>query len=212
MTFGFTENSAERSIQQRWRDVEFYVADSWKIRPARDPRLRRALVAVHNPYDVDDTISSFDPVALRPGPRQRPLQRHAAAARLQRLPGGGAPGRDGGAEPVARRRRTATSRRASGSRGTSQGNGKTALRAGLGRFFQRESLQNGLNLGFNPPFNNIQTGSRTLDSNAEPFPGAFAANAGIPQFGLDTCGTYRQQLAVERHAWSARSRATRPSS
>ena len=33
MAFDFTENSGERSIQQRWRDVEAYVADSWKIHP-----------------------------------------------------------------------------------------------------------------------------------------------------------------------------------
>ena len=77
------------------------------------------------------------------------------------------------------------------------GNGKTAVRAGLGRFFQRESLQNGLNLGFNPPFNRSQLGSRTLDSNAEPFPGAFSANEGIPQYGLDTSGKFGLHLAVE---------------
>ena len=69
-----------------------------------------------------------------------------------------------------------------------KGNGKTSLRAGLGQFYQRESLQNGLNLGFNPPFNGVLDGSRTLDSNAEPFPDAFATNDGIPQYGLDTAG------------------------
>ena len=68
------------------------------------------------------------------------------------------------------------------------GNGKMALRAGVGRFVERESLQNGLNLGFNPPFNRTLLGSRTLDSNAEPFPDAFNEDQGIPQFGVDTSG------------------------
>ena len=68
------------------------------------------------------------------------------------------------------------------------GHGKTIVRAGVGEFFERESLQGGLNLGFNPPFNQAQLGSRTLDSAAEPFPGAFASNQGIPIFGLDTSG------------------------
>jgi len=68
------------------------------------------------------------------------------------------------------------------------GNGLTSVRAGVGQFYQRESLQNGLNLGFNPPFNRVLVGSRTLDSTAEPFPDAFATNDGIPQYGLDTSG------------------------
>ena len=59
---------------------------------------------------------------------------------------------------------------------------------GVGQFYQRESLQSGLNLGFNPPFNQAQLGSRTLDSAAEPFPDAFASNQGIPAYGLDTSG------------------------
>jgi len=70
------------------------------------------------------------------------------------------------------------------------GNGKTAIRAGLGRFYLRESLQGGLNLGFNPPFNLAQAGSRMLDSNVEPFPGAFSANQGIPSYGVDPEGNF----------------------
>ena len=67
---------------------------------------------------------------------------------------------------------------------------------------ERESLQNGLNLGFNLPFNRTVLGSRTLDSNAEPFPDAFSTDQGIPQFGLDTSGkmgyNWQWNVSVER--------------
>src|SRR5262249_31977480 len=33
MAFDFSEAKAERSIQQRWRDLELYASDSWKWRP-----------------------------------------------------------------------------------------------------------------------------------------------------------------------------------
>ncbi len=96
-------------------------------------------------------------------------------------------------------------RRGSGSLGTSLGPAGRRVRAGVGRFIERESLQNGLNLGFNPPFNRSQLGSRTLDSNAEPFPGAFSANEGIPQFGLDTSGkfgyTWQWNLTVQKEVF-----------
>jgi hypothetical protein len=82
------------------------------------------------------------------------------------------------------------------------GNGKTAVRAGVGQFYQRESLQNGLNLGFNPPFNRTVLGSRTLDSNAEPFADAFSTDQGIPQYGLDTSGrmgyNWQWNVSVQR--------------
>src|SRR5262249_46381134 len=66
MAFDFSEPSAERSIQQRWRDFEAYVADSWRVRPhlARDYGLRWS--RFENPYDAGDTISSWDATAFNP--------------------------------------------------------------------------------------------------------------------------------------------------
>jgi Carboxypeptidase regulatory-like domain len=187
MAFDFTEASAERSIHQRWRDVEIYAQDSWKVAPhvTIDYGLRYS--RFENPYDAADTIASFDPSAFNPA-----LGSDACNGML--LPPGSnacqAAGLQGGVAGPSRAL-TKTKNYFAPRLGVAwdvRGDGKSAVRAGLGQFYQRESLQNGLNLGFNPPFNRTLIGSRTLDSNAEPFPGAFATNDGVPQYGLDTSG------------------------
>jgi len=187
MAFDFSENRAERSIQQRWRDVEAYIQDSWKISPRVTIDYGLRWSRFENPYDVGDTISSFDVTAFDPA-----IGSDACNGML--LPPGSTAchdagllgGRDGPSRSLTKTKNFFAPR--FGAAWDVFGDGKTALRAGVGQFYQRESLQNGLNLGFNPPFNRLLAGSRTLDSAAEPFPDAFAADDGVPQYGLDTSG------------------------
>jgi hypothetical protein len=75
------------------------------------------------------------------------------------------------------------------------GDGKTALRAGLGRFYLRERLSGGLSYAANPPFVATQTGLRYFDSNAEPYDGAFSVGAGSPSAG-------RELRAVIPNSWT----------
>jgi len=201
MAFSFSEPSAERSIQQRWRDVEAYVADSWKIHPRVTLDYGVRWSRFESPYDVGDTISSWDASAFDPALggdacNGMLIPPGSNACKSQGLLGGKA----GPNRALAKTNNYFSPRL--GIAWDVSGNGKTAVRAGLGQFFERESLQNGLNLGFNPPFNRAREGSRTLDSNAEPFPGAFSNNEGIPQFGLDTSGKFgynwQWNLSVER--------------
>jgi hypothetical protein len=189
MAFDFSENKASRSIQQRWRDFEAYVADSWKIHPRVTLDYGVRWSRFESPYDLGDTISSFDPSTFDPT-----LGSDACNGML--VPPGSsacqALGLSGG-KPGPNRSLADTNNYFAPRVGIAwdvHGDGKMAVRAGVGRFIERESLQNGLNLGFNPPFNSSQVGSRTLDSNAEPFPNAFSVNQGLPQFGLDTSGKF----------------------
>ncbi|HUL78423.1 MAG TPA: hypothetical protein VL691_14260, partial [Vicinamibacteria bacterium] len=201
MAFGFTEFSADRSIQQRWKDFEAYVSDSWKITPrvTLDYGLRWS--RFQSPYDLGNTISSWDASTFDPA-----LGSDACNGMLV-PPGSSACQNLGlkGGKPGPNASLAETNSYFAPRLGVAwdvKGDGKTAVRAGVGRFIERESLQNGLNLGFNPPFNNSQVGSRTLDSNAEPFPGAFSSNQGLPAYGLDTSGqfgyTWQWNLSVQR--------------
>jgi len=202
MSFDFSEARAERSIQQRWKDFELYASDSWKMTPrvTLDYGLRWS--RFENPYDLGDTISSFDPSTFEPalgsdacnGMLVPPGSSACQAAGLA----GGTPGPN---RALAKVKNNFFQPRI-GVAWDVFGDGKTAVRAGAGQFYQRESLQNGLNLGFNPPFNRVLVGSRTLDSNAEPFDGAFASTDGIPQYGLDTSGrmgyNWQWNVSVQR--------------
>src|SRR5260370_7477829 len=61
MAFNFTESSADRSIRQRWRDVEAYVADSWKLHPRVTLDYGAPLSTFQRPSYPADTISTFHP-------------------------------------------------------------------------------------------------------------------------------------------------------
>ena len=196
MAFDFSEASHDRSIQQRWRDVEAYVADSWKIHPRVTLDFGLRWSRFESPYDLGDTISSWDASAFDPalggdpcnGMLIPPGSDACQAAGLQ----GGTPGPN---RALAETNNYFAPRL--GIAWDVSGTGRTAVRAGLGRFIERESLQNGLNLGFNPPFNRSQLGSRTLDSNAEPFPGAFSGERGPPSIRARYVREVRVHLAVE---------------
>jgi hypothetical protein len=201
MAFDFSESSNDRSIHQRWHDYEAYLTDSWRVhsRVTLDYGLRWS--RLESPYDDNDTITSWDPAHFNPA-----LGSDACNGLL--LPPGSQNcknvglkgGADGPNRSLAKTNNYWQPR--VGVAWDVYGNGKMAVRAGVGKFFLRESLQGGLNLGFNPPFNLSQAGSRTLDSNAEPFPGAFAANQGIPSYGIDPGGkfghTWQWNVSVQR--------------
>jgi hypothetical protein len=189
MAFDFKENSADRSIQQRWRDFEAYMSDTWKVHPRVTVDYGLRWSRFESPYDLGDTIASFDPAHFDPA-----LGDDACNGLL--LPPGSnscrAAGFSGGSDGPNRSLADTNNYFAPrfGVAWDVYGNGKMAVRAGVGKFFLRESLQGGLNLGFNPPFNQAQLGSRTLDSAAEPFPGAFAAAQGVPLYGVDPSGKF----------------------
>jgi hypothetical protein len=65
------------------------------------------------------------------------------------------------------------------------GDGKTAIRGGVGLFYERERVSAGLSLGVNPPISGTAAVTRTLDSNM-PVVGEAAPEYGAPGLALET--------------------------
>jgi hypothetical protein len=188
MTFGFSEFSAQRQVPQRWKDMEFYASDSWKVTPrvTFDYGLRYSIF--YNPYSADNKIMSFDPAAFNASLGSDPcnglLQAPGANFCQDAGLSGGTPGPNRSLYPqdfnnIAPRLGVAWD---------INGNGKSAIRAGLGEFFLRERLSPGLNIGNNPPFVTLVSGIRKLDSNVEPCDGCFGSTLGAPNSGREQEG------------------------
>ena len=151
MTFGFSEASTGRSAPQRWRDLEILRGGLVAGQPAVHVRFRRALLAALQPVhdrqqDHELSCRTFNPalgndpcngLLQPPGSNwcQKPVR---AAARMGRT-------------SRSWNRISTTLRPGSVSPGT-HGNGKTAVRGGVGQFFLRERLTPVLSIATNPPF------------------------------------------------------------
>jgi hypothetical protein len=205
MTWGFSEASGSRSAPQRWRDLEFYAADSWQASPrvTFDFGVRYSLF--FNPYTTDDKITSFVPALFDPalgadscnGLLQPPDTNWCKEA-----------GAKGGAAGPNRSLMEQDLNNIAPRLGVAWdffGNGKTAIRAGLGQFFLRERLSPVLSIATNPPFVTTLGGLRTLDSRAEPYAGAFEGTLGAPARGRDvemkTPNNWQWNVMLQHEVW-----------
>jgi hypothetical protein len=194
MTFGFDENSAQRQVPQRWKDLEFYVTDSWKVHPRVTIDYGVRYSKFFNPYANDNKIMSFDPNAFNAalgndpcnGLLQVPGESWCQQAGLK----GGTPGPNRSLFPE----NNDLFAPRLGIAWDVHGDGKLAVRAGAGEFFLRERLSPGLNIGNNPPFVQNINGIRALDSATEPCAGCFSSTLGSPSSG-------RQQIGANPYNW-----------
>jgi hypothetical protein len=206
MAWGFSETSTSHQAEQRWHDLEGYVADSWQMTPriTFDYGIRYSYFA--NSYTADDRISSFQPSLFNPA-----LGNDACNGILQ-PPGtnwcqqaGFKGGTAGPNRSLMNEDRNNFAPRL-GLAWDLTGNSTTVFRAGLGQFYLRERLSPGLNIAGNPPFAFQQSGTRLLDSNV-PCDGCFgAASGGVPTAGraVDQKTPYNWQwnLTVQHEIWN----------
>jgi hypothetical protein len=185
VTWGFSEASTGRSAPQRWRDVEFYVADSWQAsrRLTLDFGVRYSLF--YNPFTTDDRITNFVPSLFSPALGNDPCNGVLQPPGSNWCQDAGARGGADGPNRSLMEQDLNNIAPRTGFAWDIRGDGKTALRGGLGQFFLRERLTPVLSIATNPPFVTTISGNRKLDTNAEPCAGCFGSGLGVPTRGRE---------------------------
>ncbi|HYU48089.1 MAG TPA: carboxypeptidase regulatory-like domain-containing protein [Terriglobales bacterium] len=167
--FDLNENSSAPVGQARWQDYEFYVGDSWKIRRNVTVEYGARYSIMREPYAANNAVSRFDPAFYDP---TKPVS--DACNGVVVVPG---------TDPCGDANAKFGTNFSSGTPGPNRalmennnhliaprlgiawdvfGNGKTAIRAGAGQFFQREHVNIFTNEAGNAPFSINTTVQRTL--------------------------------------------------
>jgi hypothetical protein len=205
MSWGFSEQSAQRSVPQRWSDFELYIADSWQASPriTLDYGFRYSIY--YNSRTADNQLTSFQPSLFDPA-----LGGDACNGILQ-PPGtnwcqefGARGGTEGPNDSLMNQDLNNFAPRV-GVAWDVNGDGKTAVRAGIGQFFLRERLSPTLAISRNPPFVRTIVGARTLDSTANPCAGCIGNANPLPAQGREvdqtTPNNWQWNLMVQREIW-----------
>ena len=205
--FGFAETSTQPFAKTRYRNFELYFGDTWKVRPNLTLELGARYSYFPEPFDADDRMTSFD---LRFYDPTRPASDFCNG--LVVVPGtnpcAGLPGTSTPREGVNRALRENDKNALAPRLGLAWdpwGDGKTAIRAGVGQFFQRERVSIALGMVANAPFALNIGGERTLDDNgANTFvisgpPGGAPSRAHNPEALLPNA--WQWNLTVDRELW-----------
>ena len=183
--FGFGETNTMPIGQTRYKNLEFYFGDTWKVRPNITLELGARYSLLYEPYDERDFISSFDGSLYDPTrPATDPC--NGLVVPKGTNPCAGIPGASTPAEFSNRALRKNNYSNLAPRLGFAWdvfSNGKTAIRAGFGQFYLRERISPLFGaLTQNAPFAANVGGERTLDGSV--FRNLGAASNGSPRFAF----------------------------
>jgi len=175
-TFSIGENSIDATARVIWHDFEWYVADSWKIRRNLTLEYGFRWSFYREPFSETDHQSSWSLANWSPAlaasnpsdacngviivPGTHPCQDAVAALGGLLQLSNGTPGSN---RALVNNNNHAIAPRL-GIAWDPKGDGKMAVRAGVGQFFQREAVGIDERLSFTAPFVINATTDRTLDT------------------------------------------------
>lgn len=193
MALGWGESQDIFKTRNVWRDVEFYATDNWRITPRITLEYGARWSFLPPPYLSDDKYSLFNPAAFTPALGT------AACNGLFYSPGLGSnpcPAGQGGVAGPNRALMNSNNHLIAPRVGIAwdpKGDGKWAIRAGAGQYFNRDRLWPlqlaGNNPPFNPAFSSPNGNGRFLDNtNQLPActPTCFGSGLGSLQDGQET--------------------------
>ncbi len=188
--FGFGETNTMPVGRTRYKNLEFYFGDTWKVRSNVTLELGARYSLLFEPYDARNLISSFVPEQYdRTRPATDPC--NGLVVPKGTNPCAGIAGASTPREFSNRSLRENNYKNLAPRLGFAWdvfSNGKTAIRAGFGQFFLRERVSPLVaSLTANSPFAANIGGERTLDAGPDGRPitrNVGAASNGSPRFGL----------------------------
>ncbi len=210
--FGFGETNTQAVGQNRYKNLEFYFGDTWKVKPNFTLELGARYSLLYEPTDARNKISGFSP-ALYNAARPASDPCNGLVVPKGTNPCAGIAGASTPAQFSNRSLRENNYKNLAPRLGAAWdvfSDGKTAIRGGFGLFYLRERTSPYFAaLTGNSPFANTIGGQRTLGNDGPDgrpiFTGLSAASAGSPRFGLspEAATPYSMQFNISgsRQLW-----------
>jgi len=212
MALGWSESTNLFKVRNVWHDVEFYVADNWRITPRLTVDYGFRWSFFRNPYLSDDKYTVFNPAAFDQSLGQTACNGLLYSPGLSANPCPAGTGGMAGPNRALMENNNHMIAPRLGVAWDPTGNGKWAIRAGVGQFFNRDRLWplqiGGSNPPFNPGFTSLNGNGRFLDStNQLPAcdPNCFGVGLGLPSIGQSTSNqmpnAWQWNVSVQREVF-----------